>query len=358
MRERPAAAAAATTVAAPTAAAAAPAATATIRATTPASISVTVPPPAPAVKARTPFRTRTRRLMKAVLILLALIIVGKEIRISIAASALADVVGSQDLTAINQTWNQYRRADRWQPADWRTSTRARAGQPHHGAGRERDRQLQGFERHRLGEPVAAGTRCAGPLAAPNRSSRSREAALRYCEGHLHRIDGEARTAELRAAVDKGGIRKGDEEKGPAAQRELTAAVTAFREAAELRPDWPDPFLGLMRTFVASTTSNAAPTRWRRPSATAMPRIAATGSSSAMAISPAATGWRQSRSSTRSCAPPTPTRARSSCMARRSAIAAPGNGLRDAQRQLQQVSGGDRDAVHAGDPRLSGPGGTE
>ncbi len=49
---------------------------------------------------------------------------------------------------------------------------------------------------------------------------------------------------------KASSRKGGEDKGPAAQRELTAAVTAFREAAELRPDWPDPFLGLMRTFVA------------------------------------------------------------------------------------------------------------
>jgi hypothetical protein len=26
-------------------------------------------------------------------------------------------------------------------------------------------------------------------------------------------------------------------------------VSAFREAAELRPDWPDPFLGLARTFI-------------------------------------------------------------------------------------------------------------
>ena len=33
-------------------------------------------------------------------------------------------------------------------------------------------------------------------------------------------------------------------------RELTAAVALFREAAELRADWPDPFLGLMRTFIA------------------------------------------------------------------------------------------------------------
>jgi hypothetical protein len=38
--------------------------------------------------------------------------------------------------------------------------------------------------------------------------------------------------------------------GPvAAQRHLTNAVAAFREAAELRPGWPDPFLGLTRTFL-------------------------------------------------------------------------------------------------------------
>jgi tetratricopeptide (TPR) repeat protein len=60
------------------------------------------------------------------------------------------------------------------------------------------------------------------------------AALRYCEGHLHRINGEARKARREFAD---------------AQRELTAAVAAFREAAELRPGWPDPFLGLARTFI-------------------------------------------------------------------------------------------------------------
>jgi hypothetical protein len=30
---------------------------------------------------------------------------------------------------------------------------------------------------------------------------------------------------------------------------LAEAVIAFREAAELRPNWPDPFLGLARTFI-------------------------------------------------------------------------------------------------------------
>ena len=59
-------------------------------------------------------------------------------------------------------------------------------------------------------------------------------ALRYCDGHLHRINGEARKAHKQNAD---------------AQHEFTDAVSAFREAAELRPGWPDPFLGLMRTFI-------------------------------------------------------------------------------------------------------------
>jgi tetratricopeptide (TPR) repeat protein len=58
--------------------------------------------------------------------------------------------------------------------------------------------------------------------------------LRYAEGHLHRIDGEARQKEKQTAP---------------AQQEFAAAVAAFREAAALRPNWPDPLLGLARTFI-------------------------------------------------------------------------------------------------------------
>ena len=57
--------------------------------------------------------------------------------------------------------------------------------------------------------------------------------LRYCEGHLHRINGEARKRRQPAS----------------AQREFAEAIAAFREAAALRPNWPDPFLGLARTFI-------------------------------------------------------------------------------------------------------------
>src|SRR4029453_14483811 len=66
------------------------------------------------------------------------------------------------------------------------------------------------------------------------SNRRLKAWLRSWEGQLHRINGEARKAR-RKTVE--------------AQQEFTDAVTAFREAAELRPDWPDPFLGLARTFI-------------------------------------------------------------------------------------------------------------
>ena len=70
------------------------------------------------------------------------------------------------------------------------------------------------------------------LVAPG--DRKLRGAFRYCEGHLHRINGEADKARNQDA---------------AAQREFTEAVAAFREAADLRPEWPDPFLGLARTFI-------------------------------------------------------------------------------------------------------------
>jgi tetratricopeptide (TPR) repeat protein len=62
------------------------------------------------------------------------------------------------------------------------------------------------------------------------------AALRFIEGHLHRIDGDGHAERKQLVL---------------AQREYAEALTAFREAAELRPQWPEPFLGLARTFIAS-----------------------------------------------------------------------------------------------------------
>jgi hypothetical protein len=59
------------------------------------------------------------------------------------------------------------------------------------------------------------------------------ARLRYCEGQLHRINGQARVS-----------------RAPQEARALFhEAVAAFREASELRRGWPDPYLGLARTYI-------------------------------------------------------------------------------------------------------------
>ena len=83
--------------------------------------------------------------------------------------------------------------------------------------------------------MAPGARARSRARCPRApTTRQLRAALRYCEGHLHRIDGEARKARRLNAE---------------AQHEFAEAVAAFREAAELAPNWPDPFLGLARTFI-------------------------------------------------------------------------------------------------------------
>jgi hypothetical protein len=66
------------------------------------------------------------------------------------------------------------------------------------------------------------------------TDKSLRAALQYCEGHLLRINGEASKARGH---------------GDPARQQFTEAIVAFREAAALRSDWPDPFLGLARTFI-------------------------------------------------------------------------------------------------------------
>jgi len=64
------------------------------------------------------------------------------------------------------------------------------------------------------------------------SDRIATSRLRYCEGHLQRIDGEARKRKKLAAA-----------------QQLHAAVDKFTEAARLDQRWPDPYLGLARTYI-------------------------------------------------------------------------------------------------------------
>jgi hypothetical protein len=68
------------------------------------------------------------------------------------------------------------------------------------------------------------------------TDRHVEAALRYCEGHLQRIDGDARLQRrARRAATEG----------------FHQAVQRFEEAAALNVEWPDPYLGLLQTYAYS-----------------------------------------------------------------------------------------------------------
>jgi eukaryotic-like serine/threonine-protein kinase len=62
--------------------------------------------------------------------------------------------------------------------------------------------------------------------------RSAAARLRYCEGHLQRIDGETRKRKKLSASDA-----------------FHEAVAKFEEAGRVDSRWPDPYLGLARTYI-------------------------------------------------------------------------------------------------------------
>jgi eukaryotic-like serine/threonine-protein kinase len=179
-------------------------------------------------------RRRARRFLRKALLAIALIMVLNEIRVYVIASALAPNV-PQEATGLIQMWDQYTRLNGSSSLNLGAAPLRRALARQTTALAERM-----FERYRSGSATIferewRQTREALTLAfLENPSSRRLRAAMRYCEGHLRRIDGEAR---IKARQGAAGV------------QELTAAVTAFREAAELRAEWPDPFLGLMRAFI-------------------------------------------------------------------------------------------------------------
>jgi len=177
---------------------------------------------------------KVQRALRSALLVLVLVIVANELRIARAAELLAARVPRQELSDLDTSWRQYE--------DLRT--------PSLGIG------IFGLERALVRQTITATDRVIANYRTPSpsvreaqwraassvlaravaarRDDRQLRAALRYCEGQLHRIDGEARKARKLPAE---------------AQREFADALVAFREAADLRQDWPDPYLGLMRTFI-------------------------------------------------------------------------------------------------------------
>jgi serine/threonine protein kinase len=180
-----------------------------------------------------PIRFR-RRFLRAALLLLAFVIVSRELSVAFRAARLKAAVPMVELESVRQMWDQF---------DAMNAGTLRIG-------------AAGLERALTNQTAVLADRVFGNYRSPlptvreaqwratrdvlvralsvNPDDRQLKGSLRYCDGHLHRINGEARKARKQI---------------PEAQHEFTDAVTAFREAAELRPNWPDPFLGLMRTFI-------------------------------------------------------------------------------------------------------------
>ncbi|HZB26891.1 MAG TPA: hypothetical protein VE379_12190, partial [Vicinamibacterales bacterium] len=152
-----------------------------------------------------------------------------------AAGRAAATAMTRDLGDIDELWSEYDRLAR------RSYLGIAVGGLEH-ALKARTQELADrvIHNYRTPEPSVREAQWQAARNALRRAVRAdpgnqrARAALRYCDGHLHRINGEARKARRQLVT---------------ARQELTDAVTAFREAAELRPDWPDPFLGLMRTFI-------------------------------------------------------------------------------------------------------------
>jgi eukaryotic-like serine/threonine-protein kinase len=199
------------------------------------------PPPLPPPVAPRTGRAATRkwprplRIARALLILVAVMMVSNEACVAASAARITPGVRGRELNELDEVWTAYDRLAE------RSNLRFGVVRLERALTRQTatltDRII---DRYRTGgavvwEPEWMEARRALVRAAalPSAGAHVR-ASLRYCDGHLHRINGEARKA--RREFEN-------------ARLLFSNAVTAFREAAELRPDWPDPFLGLARTFI-------------------------------------------------------------------------------------------------------------
>ena len=195
---------------------------------------VNVARPAPAVAPKAP-PSRFRRLFRAALVLAGLGILASDISVGSDADRLARAAATHGFEQLPRAWGEYDRiqarsnlgigiGDLREALIDRTTTLANRVIANYRSPTPTVREAQW---------AAARDALSQALSRVGDDERLR-AAHRYCEGHLHRINGEAKRA------------RGETE---AASDDLTEAVVAFREAHDLRQDWADPFLGLFRTFI-------------------------------------------------------------------------------------------------------------
>ncbi|PYR88674.1 MAG: hypothetical protein DMF84_27315 [Acidobacteria bacterium] len=194
------------------------------------------PQPAP-VAPRVAPRTSTKRshTFRTLLMLAALLLVCNELAVGFGARRAAAVATTRDLDGMEEVWARYEALSRRSYLRMGVAPLERTLEDRVGV--LADQVIANYRsptptvRERQWRTAQKNLQQALVLVPENHMLR---AALRYSEGHLHRIDGEAE--KLRRHTT-------------AASQQFTDAVAAFREAAELRRDWPDPFLGLARTFI-------------------------------------------------------------------------------------------------------------
>jgi len=194
-----------------------------------------VPARSSALQAATDYLLGVSQPARIVLAVLLVLLVGNEIMVGRTAGRIANAVPSQDLGSLDDRWGDYQRlsARSVGPATWRLERMLKRRTT-----ALTDRVIASYREGLSVVWSAQWTEAREALVravAADPGSSTLNAALRYCDGHLHRINGD----EFKRT------RKGD-----AARREFASAITAFREAAELREGWPDPFVGLARTFLA------------------------------------------------------------------------------------------------------------
>ena len=181
------------------------------------------------------------RVVPAIVALALLLALGglilNEIRVYRGAGRVVGAVRSSDISDLPQLWRRY---DTLSESSYlRVGVRRLGRELADQTQTLADRVIQNYSTGVSGIREAQWEQARTPLrraAGVDPDDTRLRATLRFIEGHLHRIDGDGHTERRQLVL---------------AQREYAEALTAFREAAELRPRWPEPFLGLARTFIAS-----------------------------------------------------------------------------------------------------------
>jgi eukaryotic-like serine/threonine-protein kinase len=177
---------------------------------------------------------KKRRFLRRALIGLALISACNEMRTASIANRLTGTVPHQELETMPALWERYEDlADGSMNMGLSGLEDALLRQTQLLTDRVAENYKSQLPSVREAQWQLARTSLARAVSLRPRDTRLR-GSLRYADGHIQRINGEARKARKQL---------------PEAQLEFANAVVSFREAAEFRPNWPDPFLGLMRTFI-------------------------------------------------------------------------------------------------------------